>query len=178
MAALQQGQQIACEMASGNAQDGAPRGAQQAAGAPGAAAGPPIAAAGSVMPGAADAGASPAGDAGAAGGPARGGFNGGQAPSPEQMEQIRQRMAQGGGAPRGGGGFNGGQRPTPEQMEQFRQRMGQGGEGGFGGFGAAGGARQGAQRRGTVMVKTADDTLEPRQVVIGVTDRVYGQVLE
>src|SRR5690606_3314294 len=181
MAALQQGQQIAREMASGNAQGGAPRGAGPAAGAPDAAAGPPIAAAGSVMPGAggADAaGAGPGADAGATGGPPRGGFNGGQAPSPEQMEQIRQRMAQGGGAPRGGGGFNGGQRPSPEQMEQFRQRMGQGGEGGFGGFGAAGGARQGAQRRGTVMVKTAEDTLEPRQVVIGVTDRVYGQVLE
>lgn len=72
-----------------------------------------------------------------------------------------------GGRP-GGPGFNG-EPPTPEQMEQFRrmreQRMAQ-----------AGGAPQ--QRRGTVMVKRADGKLEPRQVVIGVTNRVHGEVLE
>jgi macrolide-specific efflux system membrane fusion protein len=61
---------------------------------------------------------------------------------------------------------------------------GGGGPGGFGGFrgmgapGGAGASRQPQQRRGTVMVKKADGSLEPRQVVIGVTDRVRGQVLE
>jgi hypothetical protein len=78
---------------------------------------------------------------------------------------------------------------TPEQIAQARARMreggGQGGPGGFGGFrgagapgGGAGATRQPQQRRGTVMVKQADGSLEPRQVVIGVTDRVRGQVLE
>lgn len=164
MAALQQGQQIAREMTGASAQDGAPRGERPMGAAPaGSAAGSAI----------------PTGDA-ADGAPAEAGNarlrGDGQGPTPEQMEQIRQRMAQGGGAP---GGFGGGQRPSPEQMEQFRQRMAQGG-GAPGGFGGAGrnANRQGQQRRGTVMVQQADGSLEPRQVVIGVTDRVYGQVLE
>ncbi len=119
----------------------------------------------------------------ASGGPGPGGgFNGGQRPTPEQIEQMRQRFAQGGG---GGGGFNGGQRPTPEQIEQMRQRFAQGG--GAGGFrpgggngGGFGGDNQGQprQRRGTVMVKNAAGELEARQVVIGVTDRIHGQVLD
>ncbi len=166
MSALQQGQQIAREMGL-NMQGGPGRGDRNAAtaqNADGAGAAP----AGSVMPGA---GAPPAG---AGDGPPRGGFGGGQGPSPEQMEQIRQRMAQGGGMPGGFGG--GGQPPSPEQMEQFRQRMGQGG--GFGGMRQGDGNRPGQQRRGVVMVKKADGSLEARQVVIGVTDRVYGQVLE
>lgn len=167
MAALQQGQQIAREMAGGANQGGGPRGGgggggpggQFAMGTPDAPAGSAPAAAGSVMPGSEAAGPGP-----------RGGFGGGQ-PTPEQMEQMRQRMAQGGGAP---GGPGGGARFSPEQMEQFRQRQG----GGFGGAGM-GGNRQGQQqRRGTVMVKQADGSLEARQVVVGVNDRVYGQVLE
>jgi macrolide-specific efflux system membrane fusion protein len=44
--------------------------------------------------------------------------------------------------------------------------------------GGAGAGRAPQQRRGTVMVMLADGTLEPRQVVIGVTNRVHGQVLE
>ena len=96
----------------------------------------------------------------------------------------------GGGAGGPGGGFNP-QSMTPEQREQmmarFRERGGPGGAGGFGGFGGGGGGmglagggvtRQPQQRRGTVMVKLADGTLEPRQVVVGVTDRVHGQVIE
>jgi macrolide-specific efflux system membrane fusion protein len=47
------------------------------------------------------------------------------------------------------------------------QRMAQGG-----GFGGAP-----RQRNGTVMVKLADGKLEARQVVIGVTNRVHGEVL-
>jgi macrolide-specific efflux system membrane fusion protein len=87
------------------------------------------------------------------------------------------------------GGFNNGQPPTPEQIEQFRrmreQRMAQGGGQGGGGFGGGfGGGRPGnaaggvtRQRNGTVMVKLADGKLEARQVVIGVTNRVHGEVL-
>ena len=102
---------------------------------------------------------------------------------------------QGGGFSGQGGGF-GGQRGggnfanlTPEQREEmmrrFREGGGPGGPGGFGGFGggfgggmAAGNTRQPQQRRGTVMVKLADGKLESRPVVIGVTDRVRGEVLE
>ncbi len=67
-------------------------------------------------------------------------------------------------------------------------QQGQQGEGGFGGqrpnfgqigAGASGSAALGMQRRnGTVMMKKADGTLEARQVVVGVTDRVHGEVLE
>jgi macrolide-specific efflux system membrane fusion protein len=178
MAALQQGQQIVRAMAAKEQKDGAQSAGAAGAGTPGAAAGAPAAppgadATGRPAPGAAgDGGSAPAG-------PPGGGFNGGQPPSPEQLEQMRQRFAQGGG---GGGGFNGGQRPTPEQIEQMRQRFAQGGGGG-GGFrqGGFGGGVSGAaprQRRGTVMVKKADGTLEARQVVIGITDRIHGQVLE
>ena len=74
---------------------------------------------------------------------------------------------------------------TPEQREEmmarFRERGG-GGPGGFGGMGApqgmGGGARVSQQRRGTVMVKLPDGSLEARAVVVGVSDRVHGQVLE
>jgi macrolide-specific efflux system membrane fusion protein len=83
----------------------------------------------------------------------------------------------GGQRPGGFGGFNNGQPPTPEQIEQFRrmreQRMAQRGNG----EGGAGGAQRSAQRRGTVMVKLANGELEPREVVVGVTDRVRGEVL-
>jgi len=87
----------------------------------------------------------------------------------------------GGNRPGGFGGFNGGNPPTPEQLEQFRrmreQRGAQGG-GGFGGFG--GGRPEGnatRQQRGIVMVKGADGKLMARDVVIGVTNRVHGEVL-
>lgn len=176
MAALQQGQQIAREMGEarnaaqnaagrpeGSAPAGVTAGSAPAAAAAGAAA--PEGAGPGSSPGAGPAGAGPNAGEGAGGrrqgGGFPGGFNGGQPPTPEQMEQFRQRMAQGGG--RGGAGFGGG--------------------GGFGGpgFGGAGGMAGGQQqtRRGTVMVLQADGkTLEPRPVVIGVTDRVHGQVLE
>lgn len=42
-----------------------------------------------------------------------------------------------------------------------------------------GSVARGMQRRnGTVTVKNADGTLETRQVVVGVADRVHGEVLE
>jgi hypothetical protein len=94
---------------------------------------------------------------------------------------------QGGQRPGGAGGFRGpnGQQFTPEQIEQFqRMRANGGGAGGFGGFrgmgapGAGADGRQPQQRRGIVMVKKADGTLEQRQVVVGVNDRVRGQVIE
>ena len=93
------------------------------------------------------------------------------------------RRPNGGG---GFGGFNGGNPPTPEQIEQFRrmreQRAAQGGGGGGGaGFGGGFGGQRanGAvrQRKGTVMVKGADGKLVARDVVIGVTNRVHGEVL-
>ena len=85
-------------------------------------------------------------------------------PPPQNRWNSSAACAAAGG--QGGGGF-GGQRPP----------------GGFGGMNAGGGGGGGAarapqQRRGTVMVKLADGKLEPRQVVIGVTNRVHGQVLE
>jgi macrolide-specific efflux system membrane fusion protein len=57
-----------------------------------------------------------------------------------------------------------------------------GAQGGFpgGGFGGPGGPRQNGavrQRSGTVMVKGADGKLIAREVVIGVTNRVHGEVL-
>jgi membrane fusion protein, macrolide-specific efflux system len=62
----------------------------------------------------------------------------------------------------GGGGFSG-QRPNFGQI----------------GAGASGSAARGLQRLNrTVIVRKADGTLEARQVVVGVTDRVHGEVLE
>jgi membrane fusion protein, macrolide-specific efflux system len=163
MAALQQGQQLAraaaekagkkLEMpgaggAPGGNAAGPNAGGARPEGATGAAAGAPAAQ-----------GAAPAGAAANA----AGGGNG-------------QRGQGGGGQGFGGqrpGGFNGGQPPTPEQIEQFRkmreQRQAQGG--------GASGQRQPQQRRGIVMVKKADGTLEQRDVVIGTTNRVHGEVL-
>ncbi len=179
MAALQQGQQIMRERnaAEGGRGDGAPRGNADGAAPAGATAGsaPPAGAAmaqngtaaGADAPAAAPGAGAGAGNPGE--GPAGAGQGGGE---------------RGAGGPRQGGGFGGfagGQRPTPEQMEQFRQMRAQGGGGFPGGMGMPGGmGGQGRQqtRRGTVMVHLGDGVLEPRQVVIGVTDRVHGQVLE
>jgi macrolide-specific efflux system membrane fusion protein len=100
-----------------------------------------------------------------------------------------------GGANRGGPPAFNGTPPSAEQMEQMRGRMrerggfagGAGGRGGPGGnFGppggqalaGTGGARPAQRRNGIVMVKKADGTLEERRVVIGVNDRVRGEVLE
>jgi macrolide-specific efflux system membrane fusion protein len=194
MAALQQGQQIAREMAAKEREakgEKTPAGRPGAPGVPGAA---PNAAAAAVAPGAPgappNAGATP--PAAVAGGPEA--VPGGNRPNGQGM---RGGQPGGNGQRPGGaggfGGFNGGQPPTAEQMEQFRRMRAAGGQGGGGfggqrppgGFGGmnAGGAGGGAarapqQRRGTVMVKLADGKLEPRQVVIGVTNRVHGQVLE
>jgi macrolide-specific efflux system membrane fusion protein len=181
MAALQQGQQIAREMAAKQQAEGQTAAAAPDApgaapgGAPGAvpsnvvAGGP--AGGGSVPPGAPSGDAAAGARAGNGGPPGGGGF---------------------GGARQGGGGFNP-QNMTPEQREEMMARFqrggGAGGAGGAGGFngggrfggigGGAGGSNGQAQRRtGTVMVKHADGTLEPRRVVIGVTDRVRGEVLE
>jgi len=164
MAALQQGQQIlrAQNAAKGKdaarpAADGAAAtatGATGAAGAPGSA--PPGAA-----PAAGDANRAANGNAG--GNRPGGGFGGfnGTPPTPEQMEQFRrmreQRMAQGDGQGGGQGGGGGG--------------FGQGGPRG------AGQANVTRERRGTVMVKGADGKLVAHQVVIGVTNRVRGEVL-
>jgi macrolide-specific efflux system membrane fusion protein len=94
--------------------------------------------------------------AGFAGGARPPGFNG-QAPSAEQMEQFRRMRERGGGAL----GLPGGM-PQAGTADA-----------------AAGAARgQARSRPGTVMVKKADGTLESRRVVIGVTNRVLGQVLE
>jgi macrolide-specific efflux system membrane fusion protein len=190
MAALQQGQQIARQLAAKQAKDGQKTAATVgASGTPGAAAAKPAGtgagaapaaaggpAAGSLPPGAAGAGANP--ESMRAGGPQPGGNGGG---------------GFGGQRPGGGGGFGGGfggqnmQNMTPEQREEmirrFREQRGaNGGGGGFGGGfgGPPGGGVQGtAQRRpGTVMVMLANGKLEQRQVVIGVSDRVHGQVLE
>jgi membrane fusion protein, macrolide-specific efflux system len=216
MAALQQGQQIARELAqkerekngakgaSGTPGAGpgapggpgaAPPGAATGAGpqsAPGAAAPAAVAGAGregATAPAAGAQGARPGGGAPGAGG--AGGFNGprpggngaGGPPggfnpqnmTPEQLEQMRARMRAGGGFGGGqGGGFNG-QRgaggPGANGQRAGGQRAG----------GAAMGAaapRQTQRRNGTVMVKKADGALEARRVVIGVTNRVQGEVLE
>src|SRR5690606_37011454 len=55
-----------------------------------------------------------------------------------------------------------------------------GGPGGFGGGMRGMGAGNGQQqtRRGIVVVKKGEDQYEARQVVIGVSDRVHGEVLE
>jgi macrolide-specific efflux system membrane fusion protein len=59
------------------------------------------------------------------------------------------------------------------------QRGGEGGNGG--GFGPGGFPNQAQrgpqQRRGIVMVKLPDGKLEQREVVIGTTNRVHGEVL-
>jgi len=177
MAALQQGQQIVREMAAKQQKEG--KKAADAPGAPGAApGGAPNGAAsnvvaggpasgGSVPPGApageAAAGAARGGNGGAPGGGFGGGRQGGggfnmQNLTPEQREEMMARFQRGGGG--GGGGFNGGGR-----------------FGGMGG-GANGGNGQNQRRNGVVMVKLADGTLEQRRVVIGVTDRVRGEVIE
>lgn len=181
MAALQQGEQILRAQNAGKGRKEQVRIAEK----------PAEAAAGQPAPGAA--GSAPADAAAVAGGGNAGGNapGGGTAPGGND----------GAGAtrPAGGfGGFNGGP-PTPEQIEQFRRMreqraaqgggQGPGGQGagpgagaGFGGFGP-GGPRGGNQpgtvreRRGTVMVKGADGKLVAHDVVIGVTNRVHGEVL-
>jgi macrolide-specific efflux system membrane fusion protein len=165
MAALQQGQQIAREMAAKEREKNAGKEQEQPAGGPPAA----MAANGNAPPVAA--GSAPA-----------------DAAAPAAGNEGQRANRQGGGQRAGGfrGGPNG-QQFTPEQIEQFqRMRGGGGGAGGFGGFrgmggapgAGAGGARQPQQRRGIVMVKKADGSLEQRQVVVGVSDRVRGQVIE
>jgi macrolide-specific efflux system membrane fusion protein len=172
MAALQQGQQISREQAEKNKKPGD---AKPAVPATAASANGAAAAARPDAPGAA--GSAPTADSGnrpgsGNGGPPGGGPRGGGPP---------------GGGPPGGfgggfGGFGGNGPPTPEMIEQFRrmreQRGAQGGGGGFGG--GAGGPRPTNQvrpRNGTVMVKLADGKLEARAVVVGVTNRVHGEVL-
>ena len=100
----------------------------------------------------------------------------------------------GGQRPGGPGGF-GGQRPggrnfTPEQLAEFQRSGGgnfgnfRGGGGGFnrqGAMASAGGGagpRPAQRRNATVMVKKEDGTLEARRIVYGVTDRVFGEVIE
>jgi macrolide-specific efflux system membrane fusion protein len=161
MAALQQGQQIARELASRDKKAGA---GDAAKGAGSAAAAKPAGASG---PGAAETAANtPQGGA-------------------QDESRRRPNGASGnGGRPGGFGGFNGGNPPTPEQIEQFRrlreQRGAQGSVPGSG-FGGFGNGRPDdstvRQQRGTVMVKGADGQLVAREVVIGVTNRVHGEVL-
>ncbi|MFO7324444.1 MAG: efflux RND transporter periplasmic adaptor subunit [Pseudomonadota bacterium] len=173
MAALQQGQQIARERAQreGGQQRNAPRPQGAAPGGATAGSAPPATAQADGAPAPGGEGA-PAGAPGA-GAPPAGGPPGGEGRGP--------RM--GGGFP---GGFPGGEL-TPEMREQIRQRRAQGGgfPGGFGGNGGFGGgfgmAAQGGrqtQRRGIVMVVKPDGSLEERQVVVGVNDRVHGEVIE
>ncbi|MEO6079710.1 MAG: efflux RND transporter periplasmic adaptor subunit [Steroidobacteraceae bacterium] len=199
MAALQQGQQIAREQAKEKEKNAAAK----TAGAPGAST--PTAAGtrdGTGAPAPATTGpAAPAaaapGDVAANGDPANRRGGGAQGNRPGGGQGLRAGQPGGGfGGQRGGGtgepgangqrrGFNP-QNMSPEQIEQFRRMREQGG-GGFGGprpggdvargAGAGGAPRAVQQRRGTVAVKKADGTLELRQVVVGVNDRVLGQVL-
>ncbi len=187
MAALQQGQQIARELAAKAKKDG-----KTPAGAPGAPAAPAGTAGGIPASGAATTAAAATTPAAAGTAPAAAAAPGAKPAADAQAGAQGNRRANGQGGAEGGGGF-GGQRPggggfqnmTPEQREEMRKRFqemraanGGAGAGGFGG-GNFPGARRPAQRRtGTVMVKKADGTLEARRVVIGVTNRVSGQVLE
>ena len=173
MAALQQGQQIARAQQEKDKDKGKKADAKPTAGAAADAAKPDASGPGATQATANAAQPGAAAPAGAAPGdgdrrPGAGG-NGGNRP---------------GGFGGGFGGFNGGNPPTPEQIEQFRrmreQRGAQGGGFPGGGFGGPGGPRQNGavrQRSGTVMVKGADGKLIPREVVIGVTNRVHGEVL-
>lgn len=165
VAAMQQGQQLVRELGlevpgRNNGAGGPPAGGPPADGAP-----------------APTAGSAPAGDAVAAGAPPAG------APRGEGRRQG------GGGFPPGGpGGFDP-STMTPEQLAEMRARIqqnggGRGGPGGFGGGFGGGmrgmGAGNGQQqtRRGVVVVRKGEDQYEARPVVIGVSDRVHGQVLE
>jgi macrolide-specific efflux system membrane fusion protein len=199
MAALQQGQQIARELAQKE------RDKKNAAAKPGAA--PEGAATASTAAGATREGGQPAAGAATATAPGVG-----SAPAAAPQDEANrpanaQRPGQGlrAGQPGAGGNFNG-PRPggagsggprgfnpqdlTPEMREQMMRQRAQGG-GNFGGrqgvrgnFGAPGaeagaaGARPAQRRNGTVMVKKADGTLEARRIVYGVTNRVDAQVLE
>jgi macrolide-specific efflux system membrane fusion protein len=184
MAALQQGQQIAREMA--QKQRDAGEGERRAGPEGGGAA---LAARGGEAPNAAAAAGGSAPATGAAGeGAAAPVAGGGEAPRGAGGE--RQRGQGGFGGQRGGFGNFDPSRMTPEQLEEMRARFsrggGPGGPGGFGGGGGfrgmgmpgGGGAGAPRQRRGVVMVKKADGTLEQRQVVVGVNDRVLGEVIE
>lgn len=130
------------------------------------------------------------GDAGGQRAGGQGGFNG-QRPGGQGGQG-----GFGGQRPGGQGGF-GGQRPggrnfTPEQIAEFQRSGGgnfgnfRGGGGGFnrqgamasGGAPTAAGPRPAQRRNATVMVKKEDGTLEARRIVYGVTDRVFGEVLE
>ncbi|MEJ0100202.1 MAG: efflux RND transporter periplasmic adaptor subunit [Pseudomonadota bacterium] len=205
MAALQQGQQIQRELAAKEKKDGKTPAA--GAGAPGAApagaAGAPAATSNTPA-----AGAAPATPAAPGANPANAQANaqaGGQQGNRPANSQGGAAAGNGAGGQRPAGGFGGGfpggqamQNMTPEQREELIRRFREqraangGGNGGFGGGaggfgggnfrqgqGAAGVTGRPAQRRtGTVMVKKADGTLEARRVVIGVTNRVSGEVLE
>lgn len=172
MSALQQGQQIAREMAMQEREARAAQAAQNDASNAGQTADAAAdGSAGSAAPLAAEASQGDAGGPPAGGPPADG-------------------PPRGPGGRGGPGGFDP-QNMTPEQVEQMRARFaargGAGGPGGPGGFGGGRGANGGGntpqpgqvqRRAGTVMVKKADGTLEPRRVVIGVNDRVIGEVIE
>jgi macrolide-specific efflux system membrane fusion protein len=124
----------------------------------------------------------------------QGGNFGGQRPGGGQGGNFggqRPGGGQGGnfGGQRPGGGFNGGRNFTPEEIAEFQRMRGGGGGGNFGGgfnrqtaMASAGGAgaapRQAQRRRGIVMVKKADGTLEQRSIMYGVSDRVFAEVLE
>jgi membrane fusion protein, macrolide-specific efflux system len=191
MAALQQGQQISRQLAAKEREEKAAAAAKQGGETPAAPGAEPAAAGATAAAGTAREGGSvPATAQANAGGGAPGNVGAGQGYRPGNGAAGQgQGNRQGNGQRPGGfGGFNGGQM-SPEQIEQFRRMRAQnGGPGGFGGgnFGGmnAGGGAPGAgparaQRRpGTVMIKLADGKLEARRIVVGVTDRVHGQVLE
>jgi macrolide-specific efflux system membrane fusion protein len=145
MAAIQQGQQIARELA---AKERDKKNAEKVAGAPGAPAAPgaapaapgatpPVAAANTAAGAARNGAAAPAAAATAGPAPAAGAAGQGNRPAVGG--------AGGAGAPGGmragqpGGGFNGGQGMTPEQIEQFRRNRAAGGQGGQPGGGFNGG---------------------------------------
>ncbi|HMA12849.1 MAG TPA: efflux RND transporter periplasmic adaptor subunit, partial [Steroidobacteraceae bacterium] len=162
MAALQQGQQISRELAEKNKKAGDAKPAAATNGAEAARPEAPAAA------GSAPAPKAPAADTGTRPGDGNGRGSG---------------SGSGASGPPGGfgGGFGGNGPPTPEQIEQFRrmreQRAAQGGGGFGGGLGGQRPANQARPRQGTVMVKLVDGKLEARAVVIGVTNRVHGEVL-
>ena len=106
--------------------------------------------------------------------PAARGNGAGPARNEADREPGRQRGP--GGEGQRAGGMNGGQPPTAEQREEFRRRREERQTQRQGGQGDAA-QRPSQQRRGVVMVKQADGELAPREVVIGVTNRVHGEVL-
>lgn len=119
--------------------------------------------------------------------------DGGSGPrfSPEQIEQFRKMRQQRLDRDGGGSGFGSARTPEggwsrPDAADRSRPGTASGSQPDTADrsrSGVAGGSQSdvaGAatrQRRGTVLVKQADGKVVPREVVVGVTNRVHGEVL-